>query len=544
MTIPPQAPRRVWAALAVGAASALLLSACASGTAPTADSTTPAAVEGGTLRIAIDSDPVCLDPAQSSLIASGVIGRQLVDSLVEQDPDTGEIKPWLAESWSVGGDGASYDFVLRDDVTFSDGTPLTSDSVKAFFDSVVADPGKTATGAAFLSGYAATEVIDDTHFTVRFETPNAAFLAGASSRALGILSASTLEASFEDRCLGAAIVGTGPFVFDDYVAGESVTISARDDYDWAPAGAAHEGRAYVDAVEYSVSAEPSVRTGALQSGQVDIATTIQSQDEVTLDAAGFPILSRVNPGVVTAVTPNIAGSDILKEDAVREALQLAADRQEIADVVLTPSYGVATSVLGDTTPGHVDLSDELAPDVDEAQEILDDAGWEIGSDGIRERDGQRLSISVLYFYQPNVYEYLQQQLRAVGIELELKQVTAGEFTAAAAAGDYDLRQASFSRPDPDILRTVFGLSLNNSAFLDSSDPDAANLDALLEEQRETTDSEERFEIVADVQKLLIEKNWVIPLAQLVQVIGTDEEVSGLAFDSFSIIKLYDVSLGA
>ncbi len=542
MNPPLPLARRALAVAALAAVSALTLAACAAGAAPTDASSS--AEPGGTLRIAIDSDPVCLDPAQSSLIASGVIGRQLVDSLVQQDPDTGEFLPWLAESWTVSDDGSSYDFVLREGVTFSDGTPLTSDAVRQFFDSVVAEPGKTATGAAFLSGYTGTDVVDDTRFTVRFDSPNAAFLAGAGSRALGILAPATVEASFEERCLGPALVGTGPFVFDDYVAGESVRITSRDDYDWAPEGAAHEGRAHLDAVEYSVSAEASVRTGALQSGQVDVATTIQSQDEPLLERAGIPVLSRINPGVVTAIAPNLAGSQILRDDVVRQAIQSAIDRQEIAEVVLSPSYGVASGVLGETTPGYLDLSDELVPDPDAAAEALDEAGWTLGDDGIRTKDGQSLTLSVLYFYQPNVYEYLQQQLRAVGIDLQLQQVTAAEFTAAVAEGDYDLRQSSFSRPDPDILRTVFGLSLNNSAFLDAGDPDAAELDALLELQRTQTDPAARLETVADAQRLLIEHDWVFPLAQLVQVVGADEKVSGLAFDAFSIITLYDVSLAS
>ncbi|WOF22911.1 ABC transporter substrate-binding protein [Microbacterium betulae] len=541
MTIPRPAGRRPRAAaLGILAASALLLSACSG--EPQADASADAPVEGGTLRIAIDADPICLDPTQSNLIASGVIGRQIVDSLVDQDPETGDFVPWLAESWEISEDATEYSFVLRSGITFSDGTPLTAQSVKASYEHVLEDPGKTATGAAFLSGYAETAVEDDTHLTVRFEKPNAAFLAGAASRSLGILSAEAIATPYDDRCLGEGLIGSGPFVFDEYVAGESARLVAREDYDWATGLAGHDGRAYVDAVEYSVSAEPSVRTGALQSDQVDIATTIQSQDEATLDGTGFPVLSRVNPGVVTAIAPNIEGSTVLQDDDVREAIQLAIDRQEIADVVLTPSYGVATSVLGETTPGYTDLSEELQTDADAAARILDEAGWVVGDDGIREKDGERLSVSVLYFYQPNVYEYLQQQLRAVGIELELLQVTAAEFTSAATAGDYDLRQASFSRPDPDILRTVFSTSLSNSAFLDPADEAVATLDALLDEQRTIADTADRWAVVSDAQELIVEQNWAFPLAQLVQVVGTSEKVEGLRFDSFSLITLYDVSL--
>jgi peptide/nickel transport system substrate-binding protein len=272
---------------------------------------------------------------------------------------------------------------------------------------------------------------------------------------------------------------------------------------------------------------------------VDVATTIQSQDEATLSGGGFTIASRVNPGVLTAVSANLSGSGLITDATVRKALQLAIDRQDISNVVLSPSYGVAKSVLGDTTPGFKDLSTELAADPEAAKKLLEDNGWKPGADGIREKDGKRLTLSVLYFYQPNVYEYLQQQLRAVGIDLVLNQVTPAVFSTEMRSGKTDLLQASFSRPDADILRTVFGQSLNNSAFAKDGTPGNAEIQALLQQQRETTDADKRAAIAGEIQSLLIEHNWSFPLAQLVQVLGVSPEVTGLAFDAFSVATFYD-----
>ncbi|RRQ26579.1 ABC transporter substrate-binding protein [Rhodococcus sp. Eu-32] len=526
------------AAVALAASSTLLLAACSGGANSSgAQNGTPR--EGGDLKIAIDSDPICIDPSQTNLIASAVIGRQVVDSLVEQNPDTGEFEPWLATEWSANADGTSYDFTLKDGVTFSDGTPLDSTAVKNFFDQLVASPGKTATAAGYLAGYTGTTVVDPTHFTVGFSAPNAPFLMGASSASLGILGETTLKTSFEDRCRGIGIVGSGPFVLSDYTVGESAKITAREGYDWAPAGAAHSGRAHLDSVTYLVSTEPSVRSGGLKSGQVDVATTIQSQDEQTLSGGGFSILSRTNPGVLIGAAPDLSHSVILRDPQVRKALQLAIDQQDIADTVLTPTYGTARSLLGDTTPGFTDLSSELTSDKEQAKKLLDEAGWKVGSDGIREKDGQKLSLSILYFYQVNVYEYLQQQLRAVGIDLQLNQVTSSEFTPAFNTHAYDLRSVSFSRPDPDILRTVFGQANLNSAGLDPADPATVDFEGLLAAQRETTDQARRNDIASDIQSTLIENDWAYPLSQLVQVIGVSDDVTGLRFDSFSRFLVYD-----
>src|SRR5439155_5973175 len=97
------------------AVAALALTACSSAAAPATGSTTP--VAGGTLRWGLQADPVCLDPRQGGLTASLTITRSVVDSLTDQDPDTGEIRPWLASSWETSADASSFTFHLRDDVT-------------------------------------------------------------------------------------------------------------------------------------------------------------------------------------------------------------------------------------------------------------------------------------------------------------------------------------------------------------------------------------------------------------------------------------------
>ncbi|MFC9772624.1 MULTISPECIES: ABC transporter substrate-binding protein [unclassified Pseudarthrobacter] len=540
MTI--SSPRRLPAAVAaLAAAGALVLSGCgtSAGTSSGGAASTATPKAGGDLKVAIDADPICLDPSQSNLIASGVIGRQLVDSLLFQDPETSEFKPWLAESWTANADATGFSFVLREGATFSDGAPVDATAVKTFFDQVAASAGKNPTGAGFLAGYKGTSVADATHLTVEFAAPNAPFLTGAASRSLGILSPSTVNTTFEDRCLGKGLIGSGPFVLDSFTPGENARITGRKDYNWAPAGAAHQGAPYLDSVTYTVSAEPSVRSGSLKSGQVDVATTIQSQDEASLSGGGFTIASRVNPGVLTAVSANLSGTGLIADGTIREALQLAIDREDISNVVLSPSYGVAKSVLGETTPGFKDLSAELAADPEGAKKLLEDNGWKTGADGIREKDGKRLSLSVLYFYQTNVYEYLQQQLRAVGIDLVLNQVTAAVFSTEMRSGKTDLVQASFSRPDADILRTVFGQSLNNSTFAKDGTAGNAEIQALLQQQRETTDTGQRAAIAGKIQDQLIERNWSFPLAQLVQVLGVSPDVTGLSFDSFSVVTFYD-----
>ncbi|MEW1721985.1 ABC transporter substrate-binding protein [Streptomyces sp. NPDC093109] len=537
--------RRAGAVTVAAALASTLLVSCSSsgdggGSGKGAGAGKPA--EGGALKIAIDADPVCLDPQQATLIASAVIYRQLVDSLLDQDPRTGEFTGWLADTWKAAPDAKSFTFHLREGATFSDGSPVDAAAVKANFDAVVAAGAKSPFGAQYLLGYAGTDVKDARNLTVRFKEPNAQFLMAVASPTLGLLSPASLSTSLADRCTGKGLIGSGPFTFTAYAPNSSVTLTRRAEYAWPSELAEHSGAAHLSTVTYNVVTEPGVRSGSLKSRQVDIATTLLPQDEKPLEDAGFTLLSRVNPGIVIGAAPNLKRSGPLQDPTVRRAFQLAVDRKQIADSVLSPSYGVATSILGATTPGFTDTSALLATDTAEAKKLLDGAGWKTGSDGIRVKDGKKLAVSLLYFYQPNVIEAVQQQLRGAGIDLRLNQVTAAEYQALSPKGDYDLRSTSVSRPDPDILRSMFSTRATNLDWLTTGAPKAAELEKLYDQGRRTTDPAKRHELAAEAQKILIEQSYAFPFSQLTQVVGIADRVSGVRYDSASRILLYDAAL--
>ncbi|MFE1799791.1 ABC transporter substrate-binding protein [Streptomyces sp. NPDC059517] len=541
--IPRSAPgRRPVRALATGAAAlsmVTLLAACDSG----GNSAAAGGGKGGDLKVAIDADPVCLDPVQATLIASNVIGRQLVDSLIDQDPDSGEFKPWLAKSWKVNDDATSFTFQLRDGVTFSDGTALDAAAVKASLQGVVDLGSKSVYGSSYMGGLKDIKTPDATTVTVDFEAPNAQFLMAASTPTLGILSAKTLAASADNRCAGTTLVGSGPFTLASYRANQSVRIERRDGYAWPSGLAQHAGAAKLAGVTYQVSTEPSVRAGSLRSHQVDMATTIQSQDEAGFDGNGFHLLTRVNPGVVIGISPNLSGSSPILDDAqVRKALQMSIDRDDITKTVLTKSYGVATSPLGQTTPGWKNDSSLLTYDPDQAAKILDAAGWKKGSDGIRVKGGKKLSLSVAYFYQTNVVEYLQQQLRKVGIDLVLKKMTAAQYASEYLTGKYDFVSTSVSRPDPDILRAMYAPDATNFTFTDKKNPVQKQLAPLFDTIRSTTDTAARAEAAGEVQKILLDNGWIFPLSQLTQVVAVSDDVTGVRYDAASRFVLYDAAL--
>ncbi len=528
-------------------APALLLAACSSGsgdpaagpaTSATSTSDTATATPGGTLRFALGASPSGVDPQQVGSNVSIYIARQLADSLTDQDPATGEIVPWLATSWDASDDLTTFTFHLRDDVTFSDGTPLTATTVKANLDALAGPLGASAPlAASYLGGYTETRVDDEHTVTVVFGAPNAQFLQATSTVSLAILSDATATADPAARLQGE-VVGSGPFVLESYTQDQGAVITRRDGYAWASEVSQNQGEAYLDQIDFTVVPESGVRAGGLASDQFDAVGDVLPQDVAQVEGAGGSVLTRTNPGVTFVLQPNVTVAPLDDPD-VRQALNAAIDRQQLVDTVLSDAFKPATSVLASTTPGYTDLSDDLAFDAAKAEQLLDGAGWTKGTDGIREKDGAKLSVDVVYAPlftgSQAVLELAQQQLRAVGVDLVLRQLTPADQQAVLTSGDYDTYYYNVTRADADILRTQFssaGRNVNKRAADDVLDP-------LLDSQLATADPAARAGLVAQAQQEIVGEALAIPLFELAQSIGVAGDVHGVAFDASSRLLFHD-----
>ncbi|BDI23519.1 peptide ABC transporter permease [Herbiconiux sp. L3-i23] len=525
-----------WALAPIAAVGVIsMLAACASGdSGDTADSGDMTSARD-TLIFAIKEDPTCIDPQQSTITTSLNIGRQVVDSLVDQDPETGEIVPWLATEFTSSDDLTSYTFTLRDDVTFSDDTALTPEVVKANFDALFALSSTASLASQYLAGYESTEVVDDSTVTVNFSAPNVQFLQGASTMTLGLVSEASTAASAEERCT-VGVIGSGPFVFDSYTPNDSVVITKRAGYDFASELRGHQGEALVDTIEFPIITENGNRTGGLESGEYDIIQDLPYADEARFDTDDFRLYSKANTGVPTGLIPNIDHSPVVADEAVRKALILGTDRDEIKELTAAAAANPATSALTSSTTGFVSQEDALAYDPDAAEELLEDAGWTLGSDGVREKDGQKLTFTVTAFYAQDVLEVAQMQLKDIGVDMQINITDAGGFFGAIASGDYDFLSAGLTRTDPDALRTLFSQAAKSKwAIIDD-----AELEALLTEQASTSDVDARMELIAEAQALIIENADFVPLVETIQLHASGASIEGITFDSASRINLYDV----
>ncbi|MFE5033755.1 ABC transporter substrate-binding protein [Streptomyces sp. NPDC056683] len=536
--LPDFRPSR-WAPLAALLTTSVLLTACGSGDDGSGGGSGQAK-SGGTLTFAVGSDAGCVDPQQVGSNDTIYSVRQLVDSLTDQDPKTGKIVPWLAKSWDISADATTFTFHLRSGVTFSDGSKLTAQVVKDNFDAVP-DLGALGTLAeGYLSGVKSTTVVDPLTVKVTFKQPNAQFLQATSTHSLGIESSASVKKSPQRKC-SDGVVGSGPFVLKQYVQNQSITLGKRTGYDWGSSLWSKKGGAYLDKLVFKVVPEAGVRAGSLQSGQVDAISSVGKANEAALKGGQVTLQSRANPGVVFGLGLNNS-RPLLKDAKVRQAISAAVDRKQIADTVYPTGTQPATSILAHTTPDYTDLSSDLALDTAKAKSLLDSAGWKAGSDGIRTKDGKKLTLTISWF--PNAatnqpaLELVQQQLKSVGIDVVLKQLPVTQFATTIQSGDFDVVWGNTTRADPDILRSSFSTRLGNFYHLPSS-----SLDTALSAQAATTDTAKRKQLVAQAQKLIVQNAYNVPVVELQTQLGVSKKVHDLQFDSGSRIQLHDTWIG-
>ncbi|MFF2841326.1 ABC transporter substrate-binding protein [Paenarthrobacter sp. NPDC057981] len=527
------------AVVSVLGAVALLASACGGGADAGAQQSAAASpVAGGNLNFAVSVDRGCIDPQQVGNNDAIAIARQTVASLTAQDPKTGEIVPWLAEKFENNADATSFTFTLRTGASYADGTAIDAASVKTNFEAIKALGAKATLGSTYLSDVSGITVKDPQTVVVDFSKPNAQFLQATSTFTLGLLSPASAKLSEADRCAGK-FSGSGPFNVKSYTVDKEAVLERRSGYNWPSSTNSNKGEAYLDSVTFKIIPEAGNRTGSLQSGQIDATAAISAADIQLFSGNGFWNETRANPGVVYNLYSNESNPK-LKETAVRQAISKAINREEITKTLLTEADQPAKGILSHTTPYFKDYSSLLAHDPDGAKKLLDDAGWNPGADGIREKNGEKLSFKVTYWQSPKeVLELVQQQLKAIGVDLQLKFTTIADVTAAQADKTYDFSYGNLTRSDPDVLRTVFA---SNTARGGSNLREKLPVDDTLGEQAAALDKDARQKLVDQAQEALIKDAHSIPLYELSTTISASEKVHDLKFEASSRLDFYDAWL--
>ncbi|WP_159501814.1 ABC transporter substrate-binding protein [Microbacterium sp. 18062] len=499
-------------------------------------------VDGGTLHYAVGTTTDTVDPSLSP--GNSWITAQIVDSLVYHNEDF-TFSPWLAESWEISDDGREYTFHLRDDVTFSDGTPFDAEAVKANFDRIANPETASSYAKSLLGPYEETVVVDELTATVRLAEPLTSFLQGLSLPYLGIQSPTYLEEAGSDTA--SSVVGSGPYVLADITPGQSWTLEKRADYAWAPESKDH-GAAYLDRVELSYVPEGSVRVNGVTAGEFDLINgvsysqygTLRDSDEVTL-------IDYQPGGVATGIALNLT-SGIFQDENVRAAFQRSFDVEGLIESTFYGAIEAATGGAFTENSRYYDASvgEAYGYDIDVATRLLDEAGWsEVGADGIRQKDGQPLSVKLLSFPEPsqdvlNLVQALQQAGLEAGWDIRYEQLDRAVWNETINAGDYDLQLHSYFRADPDIARTVWSQEFVPPWGYSFSWPEDDAFEALLNEGAQTPDGDERQAIYEEIQAYVIDEGWELPLYPISRPFAFTEGIHGLSLNGTAVPYIYDL----
>lgn len=473
-------------------------------------------VPGGTFVFGLESDSDGLDPMANAFALSGHFEASAIfDSLADVGPD-GEVVPHLAEKISYNEPFTQWTITLRDGVTFHDGTPVDAAAVKATFDGFMASP--LVQNA--LRDVKTVTVVDPLTVRVDMKKPWSAFDFMLTTQVGYVVAPAMLE----DPKASINPVGSGPFIFEDWVIGKELIARKNPKY-WRKDAAGRQ-LPYVDELRFTVVADDSARQAAVLTGDVDamhtdyppsIAELLRSDDEyqVHVDAAGEEEFVMLN-----------LADEPFNEMLAREALAYGTDREAYAE---TTGGGVLVAVNGPFVPGQLGYEEDTGyPDFDLATAKEKVKAYEA-------KTGKKLKFSLQSVPTPQglvEIQLLADQWKQAGMEVEIKTNEQAAHVVNVALGQYEAAYwRMFSSVDPDGDSTWWhgdnavdppGISLN---FARVRDPE---MDKAIDATRAWLDDDTRDEQYRIVARRMAALKPYIWLTRTVWVLAARKNVGGLA----------------
>ena len=490
------------------------------------------------VRYALTADFPILDPHIAELPEAGMIFRQIYDTLVYRDSRTKEFLPGLARSWDRSSDGLVYTFHLRDDIHFHDGSPFSAASVAANLDRIM-DPTTVSRRARSLLGpYSHYEILDARTIRLYLHSPFAPLLDSLAQPFLGIASEEAL-AAYDNLRYQFHQVGSGPFALEKYLPGDRIVLRRFELYTtnagiYSPLSG---GEAQV--IEFYIADGQSATSQQILSEPFDILDEVAP--EAVTNLAGnsqIQIMPIEIPGQTVQFLFNTRREHV-NDAEVRRALLLATNRVAIANKIYANFSPVAWAPLSVASGyAHTGYVNELSFDLGLAQEILAQTAYQdLDRDGVLERAGAPLRLSVLippWGQLPEVAEFLREQWRQIGVQLEIDSVPGFDRLAEKIqAGENDLVAIEAYGLDPAILGRVFS---NQSLYSTSRMADEA-LNGLLLNAVETQDPSARRSQYYDIQAYLMTNALVLPIRENVRLRLARSNARDLRFDAYGFYPL-------
>lgn len=432
----------------------------------------------------------------------------LYDTLVSITEDGYE--GCLAESWTISEDGKIYTFKIRDGVTFSDGTVCDANAILANFNAIIENKDRH-TWLEMMNLLVGVSAPDDHTFVIELSEAYYPMLTELGCiRPFAMISPNCMiNGSTKDGVSG--YIGTGPYVLTDFETDQYAVFERNENY-WGE-------KPEIERITVKVIPDNQTRIMALESGEIDLifGKNMLDADAISqyVDSDKFEV-ALSDPTSTRHIVLNTT-NEILSDTAVRQALQHATNRTAISEGIFYGLEQPADTLYAATVP-YCDV--ELTPyeySTETASGMLDEAGWIMGSSGIREKGGKKLELDLLYnsdsVTEKTISEYLQSEYLKLGISLNIHGEEEQSYRDNMKAGNFDMVfNICWGMPyDPQsslaaMRAPVYGDFAAQQGLADKKEIDQAITDILT-----TTDEEERQELYRFVLTRLHEDAVYIPL---------------------------------
>jgi len=375
----------------------------------------------------------------------------IFDTLVQRDRNF-SYHPALALSWESSGDGLTWTFKLKEGVKFHDGEPFNGEAVKWWLEAY-----RGSQVDNLVDAIATIDVPDPYTVKLNMKRPDPNLLFNLSSSWMGFPSPKAVKEMGEDYGVKGA-VGTGPFILEEHVVGQYTVLRRNPDYTWGGLSQ-NKGPARIARITMREIAEQSTAFLELKTGGVDALLYVPTDFVPQVKAEANLAMVELMGSDVMYMPINVT-SGPFADIRIREAVALAIDQKEILQGIFKgvgmEAHNFLISALSES---KVDPKYNIGYNPERAKKLLDEAGWPVGSDGTREKDGKPFTVKLWAQSESEfkrVAEAVQAQLAAVGIKAEVTTFDSSTIREQYKANNHQLAIRSYSWPNADILNWFFG----------------------------------------------------------------------------------------
>jgi peptide/nickel transport system substrate-binding protein len=387
---------------------AIILSACSAGPTKTSTSSTPAAATNATLTVDSDSYPATLDPGLQYGTGSYIVYRNIYDQLLRRDPTTNKPVPWIATKWTQTNPD-SWKFTLRNNVKFTDGTPLTAADV-AFSINRILDKSLNSAQYANFSMISQATAQGSTTLIIQTHSPSPTLVSFLTT--LSIVSKAYVDKNGA-AILNKAPMGSGPYKFESAQAGAQVTLIRNGDY-W-------HGKPTIAKVIFRAVPNEATRVADIRSGLADLATALSPDDATQLKSAAGSTVLTVPTEFATYVLLNTIGSGSPADSAkVRQAIEHAIDRDSLMKSLLAGYAKPINAVVSPPVFGYPAGEKAISYSPSLAKKLLKESGT----------PHPVLNFLTQPAYNQQVVQAIQSELQAVGFTVNIHLVDSATFNSS------------------------------------------------------------------------------------------------------------------